>query len=499
MSGRVRGVAVLAVGLLVVAACQSSATPSPSTSPSAAQPSSVAPSLAPSPVASPSTVPSPSTSAAARWTAAGSPIAWRRDPHAVALSGGRVLVVGAVEPDDGSALQTTAEIYDQATSTWTATEGLPKGRTEFIAVPIGDDRVLVAGGLNADEKQQSYSSAYIYDGAPGKGTWTKTGLMGVARTAPSAAVLPDGRVLVAGGYFYSPPSSSLDDDGSTGAAGARLLDVDPGVGGAAMATAELFDPATGTWSPTGSMRYARTGAGAVSLSDGRVLVVGSGASSGAGYSVIVDGHAFDTAEIYDPATGRFSLAGTLPPIDRAALEKAGKKGANPIPEDDGEIGGGTVAALQDGGAVWIGVTNYWKHAADMTRSFRYDPATHKWSEIGQTYVFVGEPTPVPLWTPDVPALVGARVASLHDGRVLVAGGAGPNQYGDKGYNATPTTAAAELYDPASNAWSAAPAMPEPRSGGATVVLPDGSVLLVNGTNDTGSDITNVSTAVRFVP
>ena len=507
---RFRGPAALAACLIIASACQSSAMPAP---PASAAARSAAPSVAASGGASqPAATPPPSIAAGPRWVAAGTTTAWRRAPQAVRLSADRVLLVGAVEPDEGSEVQTTAEIWDPTTNAWTATDNLPKGRTEFVAVPIANDQVLVAGGLNTDEPPQSYSSAYIYDGAPGKGTWTKTGLMGAARTAPSAAVLADGRVLVAGGYFSSPHSASIDVETAAELAAYRpggvsgtqpgragLFDIEPEIGGAALATAELFDPATGTWSPTGPMHYARMDAPAVTLVDGRVLVAGSGSFSGAGFGITVDGHAFDTAEIYDPATGRFSLVGSLPKIDRAALEKQGKKGANPMPEDEGDIGVGPLVALQDGGALMIGVTGYWKHVADLTRSVRFDASTNKWSEIGKTYVFVGEPTRIPLWTPGVPALVGARVETLKDGRVLVAGGQGPNLFGDTGFNATPTTAAAQVYDPATNAWSALPAMPTPRSGGASVVLSDGSVLLMNGVIETNDGGSNLRGAVRFVP
>jgi hypothetical protein len=504
---RWRAPAVLAAALVVVA-CQSSATPSPTAS---GPGSSVAgPVASPTAGSSPSqTVASPSIVSSPQWVAAGSTTAWRHDPKAIRLSGDRVLLVGSVEPDEAGAIQTTAEVWDPSTNAWTATEGLPKARQEFVAVAFGDNLVLVAGGLNADEPPQSYSSAYVYDGEK----WTKTGLMGAARTGPGAAALTDGRVLIAGGYFFSRPSGSIDDEpmaalaaywdggGSGGTATEPgLSDVDMGTAGAALATAELFDPGTGTWSATGPLRYARYNPSTVALADGRVLVVGSSSFTSSGSGVKVDGHAFNTAEIYDPAAGRFTLAGTLPPVDRAALKKQATKGANPMPDDDGELSGvGSLVALRDGGAVLIGQTHSWKHVGDMTRSFRFDGSSNTWTEIGQTYVFIGEPTRVPLWTPGVPALGGARVAALLDGRVLVAGGQGPNQFGDSGFNAVVSTKAAQLYDPATNTWSKLPPMAEPRSGGATVVLSDGSVMLADGVTETTEEMNQVTSATRFVP
>jgi hypothetical protein len=175
-------------------------------------------------------------------------------------------------------------------------------------------------------------------------------------------------------------------------------------------------------------------------------------------------------------------------------------GADPLPDNVAPLMGGTLAATRDGGAVLIGATRYWKHLADMTQSFRFDGATGDWSEIGQTYAVVGEPGPVPFWTPGVPNLSGARVAMLPDGRVLIAGGVGPIDYGASGFSETQTTNAAQLYDPTTNTWSAAPPMPEPRSGGAAVTLADGSALLVGGINDPAGDAyLQLTTAVGFVP
>ena len=266
---------------------------------------------------------------------------------------------------------TSAQTWDPATNAWRPTEGLNKYRSLYVAVPMAGGLALVTGGDN--ENGVSFSSTYLFD--PSTETWTKSGLLGTARTSPSGATLKDGRVLVAGGYFVNGgPASTIPPDAVLAAfhpGGLHDIDIPPFA--TAMATSEVFDPATGTWSSTGPMKYARLGASAVTLADGRVLVFGSGGGDGSG--ITVDGGAFDSAEIYDPATGKFSLAGTLPPYDAAAIEAKGAPNANPIPSSPAEIGPGILVALPDGGAVLIGVDYYWKHQGDLTRSFRYDAGT----------------------------------------------------------------------------------------------------------------------------
>lgn len=441
----------------------------------------------------------------------------RSRTHAVLLGDGRVLVVGneAYEVTDDSV---NAELWDPATESWQLTMSLNKPRGDFAAVPLADGRALVTGGFN--QVNQSFSSTYLYDpqrvaGGSAKG-WSASGLLDKARTAPAASVLSDGRVLVAGGYFRAEPhyrEGTRPADGvlaayrsgpsGTDVVRGPLYDIEPMNIGAAMATAELFDPATGKWSDTGPLKYARHGAAAVTLTDGRILVVGTAPGES---GVTVDQGAFDTAEIYDPATGRFSLAGSLPEIDRTSLEEQGGPSTNVVPEEDPVIDDvGTLVALGDGGAVLIAHSGWWKHAGEITRSFRYDARTSSWAEIGQTYVVVAEPDLPPLVTNGVRRLVGAMVARLPDGRIVVAGGAGsfvaddspsPDEVGG-------TSATAEVYDPTTNTWSPLPPMPEPRAGGAVVALADGSILLVGGYKDAapldGGERTVLASAIRFVP
>jgi len=473
-----RAFAALTTTIALIAGCNPSTLTTSPTSPtgtgSPSAPSSAGSTIEPSATA---------TSSGPHWEPAGVMTAARVNSQAVVLGDGRVLVLSHVSNEG-------AELWDPGTGTWQATATLNKPRGSFVLVALRDGRALVTGGLN--DTEESYSSTYVFE--PGTETWTKVGLLGTARTAPSAAVLPDGRVLVTGGYFHIKPTDARAPGPGIALAAYHpaepstppLADVDPYPVGAAMATAELFDPATGTWSPTVTLTYARVGAAAVTLVDGRVLVVSS--TTGPQGGVAVDPGAFDSAEIYDPETGRFSAAGELPAIDRAGLEAQGAPDANPIPDHDPTIEDiGTLVALPDGGAVLVGYAQYWKHAGEITRSFRFDADARRWTEIGQTYIVVAEPTIVNLTIPGARNLAGAMVAPLPDGGLLVV---------ESDFGQTP--GAAERYDPASDAWSALPSLPEPRSRCATVVLADGSVLLIGGFS-LGPDAESLTSSIRFVP
>jgi hypothetical protein len=234
------------------------------------------------------------------------------------------------------------------------------------------------------------------------------------------------------------------------------------------------------------MQYARVGAAAVTLSDGRVLVVGS-AEPGLWWAD-VDLRAFDSAEVYDPATGRFSLVGSLPGIDPAEVEAAGV--------DDGVILGGyidvgTLVALADGGALLIGYAESSKHEGSVTRSFRFDARGGRWRQLGKAHLEWLDPKGGGYRATPGLDLAGALAAALLDGRVLIAGGSTLDK---SGYD-WEASRIARLYDPVTNTWTKLPSMPE--GGGVTVTLADGSILLL-GAIETSSDEGRII-ATRFVP
>jgi hypothetical protein len=159
---------------------------------------------------------------------------------------------------------------------------MKQARENHTATLLPDGRVLVAGGDRpARGAAQPYlAGAEIYD--PATGEWTATGSLLTARASATATLLRDGRVLVAGG------------------SGFEVAGVSETV--TALAGAELFDPRTGAFTSAGSMTQARAGHTATLLQNGRVLFVAGSSDQ-------------MSAELYDPSSGRFvATASTGVPI-----------------------------------------------------------------------------------------------------------------------------------------------------------------------------------------
>lgn len=149
--------------------------------------------------------------------------------------------------DLGPFRDTVAEVFDPRTGRFRVTgEYLPNGEEARPAgaalVALGDGGALLVGGYANSDTPLDRSLRYD----PGTNTWTETGRLRTARAHSVAALLADGKVLVAGGE---------DAYGAT-------------------ASAEIFDPATGTWSSAPAMPESRIGGAAVALPDGSVLIAG---------------------------------------------------------------------------------------------------------------------------------------------------------------------------------------------------------------------------------
>ena len=153
-------------------------------------------------------------------------------------------------------------MYDPATGTWTTTGALNTGRYNHTATLLPNGQVLVTGGQGSSGN--ILASVEMYD--PATGTWTTTGALNTGRYYHTATLLPNGKVMVTGG------------NGSYGIS-------------SILASAELYDPATGSWTTTGSLNTARQWHTATLLTNGKILVTGGQSSSG---STLASAELFDT-------------------------------------------------------------------------------------------------------------------------------------------------------------------------------------------------------------
>jgi len=192
----------------------------------------------------------------------------------VLLAGGFINDVWAYGPSTSS---NGAGLYDSATGVLGGTGNMTANRGGHTATLLADGKVLIAGGADTDPTGTGLASAELYD--PSTGTFTQTGNMSVGRYLHTATLLQNGTVLIVGGALTSTSNP--------------------------VATAEVYNPATGMFTmTTDAMATAREQHTATLLADGRVLIAGGTTSTGTGDPTA-------TAEVYDPATGSFSVTGSM--------------------------------------------------------------------------------------------------------------------------------------------------------------------------------------------
>lgn len=254
------------------------------------------------------------------WSPAGAMATARYLHAATLLPNGKVLVSGGISV---STAVPTNELYDPVTNTWSAAAPMIAPRFSHTATLLNNGKVLVSGGLNVST---AIATAELYD--PATNTWAATGSMATSRYYHTANLLPNGKVVVTGGFSNTVVATAEQYDTATGTwaaagsmtqarhqhAAALLADgkllVSGGVnddhGKATIASAELYDPSTNSWSVVGSMAQPRNRHTASVLANGKVLVMG-GVELGAlgGETVLA------SAELYDPASKTWSSAGAM--------------------------------------------------------------------------------------------------------------------------------------------------------------------------------------------
>jgi hypothetical protein len=294
----------------------------------------------------------------------------------------------------------SAELFDPVTVVSSSTGDMSQGRSAHSAILMSDGRVLMTDGRTAD----------VFD--PDTGAFTTLGNVDLHRFNATLTPLKDGRVLIAGGADESGP----------------------------LLTAELYDPLNGTLTPTGKMTAPRFVATSVLLADGKVLVLGGEDDSGTFLT---------TAEIYDPATGTFSAVGhmTTPRVAGTATV------LNPsLLSSKVLIAGGS------------------DRTSSLAIAELFDPVTETFSRTGD--------------------MLFARAiftsTLLPNSKVFITGD---------------STSMAEVYDPETGSFSAIGTMNEARWGNTATLLPDGTVLITGGLEyDASSDTTvAVSSTENYVP
>jgi len=329
-----------------------------------------------------------------------------------------------------------ALVHQAQADTFAATGSLTSTRTNHSATLLPNGKVLIAGGYGSSGV---LSSAELYD--PATGTFIATGSMASARAIHSATLLPDGKVLVVGGS---------------------------GSSGTSLSSAEHYDPATGTFTASGGTTSARSAHSATLLANGKVLFAG-----GVGVSNFQS-----SAELYDPVTDTFTATGSMASsrvFHSATLLHNGKVllagGFSPIvssaelydPTTGAFTATGSMASaryahsstLLPSGKILVAGGN--GSSGVLSRAELYDPTTGAFTATG--------------------SMASARyfhsATLLLNGKALAAGGNG-------------SLSSAEFYDPTTGSFTATSSMASARHDHSATLLPNGKVLVAGGADSSGS-------------
>jgi hypothetical protein len=341
----------------------------------------------------------------------GAPVQSDVTPHP-----GFVLLAGG--QGNGQFALASAELFDPSKNAFAAAASMKDAREDHTATVLPGGKILVAGGEGATGR--ALSSAELYD--PIRGIFSAVvSKMDTARAQHTATLISgcncpaDGKILIAGGRS------------ATGSLGATLR------------SAELYDPATGKFTATSAMKATRAHHSATLIASGplagNVLIAG-GTSDESGGDVA-------TAELYDPATGQFASTGrmSMPRENHSATWLSPSVVSGPLSGNVLVAGGSDASGASDSAEV-------------------FNPQTATFSSVG--------------------AMTTARTLQaavlLASGKVLIAGG----QSSD-----TEFLQSAELFDPAHATFAATGAMQNLHAGATATVLENGDALIAGGRSSFG--------------
>lgn len=263
------------------------------------------------------------------WTAAGTMFQARSMHSATLLPNGKVLVAGGLDLATNGVTRNT-EIYDPVSNTWSFGPPLFGPRALHAAVALQSGRVLVTAGVSSWPSCLYKNQTELYD--PGSNSWIPAGSLSLARSDATAALLDDGRVLLAGG-----PESNCPN---------------PNHG---LNEAEIFNPATNLWSVLPNLSINRYDNFIAKMPDGRVLLAG-GRTINAAFTA--------SADVFNPATNTFSLTAPM----AVARGTPSGRGDN-----------GTAAVLPNGQVIVAGGQD---NATALSTTELFNPLTSTWSTTG---------------------------------------------------------------------------------------------------------------------
>lgn len=319
---------------------------------------------------------------------------------------------------------------------WSTTGSLNVPRYEHTATLLFNGEVLVTGGQNATGY---LSSAELYNPATGK--WSFTGSMTAARSGHDAVLLPNGEVLVAGG-----------------------LNADLGLCGT-LASAELFNPATGAWTPTGSMTTGRYDFIMTVLPNGEVLAAGGTNCGGGGLT---------SAELYNPTTQTWTATGSMTSGNEASGAVLFQNGQVFVLENHNLYNPATGTWLAtttppitaNAPLAQVGNGNVWVAGGSVQGDLVFNLSTAEWT--------VFAPPPCATYSQNCQA----AGALLNTGKILVAGGV--TFVNAQPYPTEERNGIATLLDLSTLTWTETSSLRTSRTNESMTILPNGQALVAGG-------------------